>query len=400
MDRLDLGLCLSGGGYRAMLFHVGAVIRLNETGILGKIDLISSVSGGSIAAGILAANWSELGFGADGVAARLRERFVLPALEFSKRFVDAPSILGGLVNPFSSAADLAARAYDRHLFGGKTLQDLPDRPRFVFCASNLGTGSLFRFSKRYIADYRIGLSYNPRVPLAVAVAASAGFPPFLSPLRLDLTGLTFKRDDMDDAVGGAVEPPSRVVLTDGGVYDNHGIEPAIKRCRTILVSDAGAPWKASTAGFRTWLSQLKRVMHTTDNQVRALRRRDIVARFIAGAAAAKAGVDLNAPSATEGVLRGTYWSVATDPDKYPATKPVVFDRARAEQAARVGTWLHFLGERESEDLVNWGYFICDVALRSHYDAALPAPTALPIQAGTVQAGRWPRMVKRAFELFG
>lgn len=51
MDRNDKRLlALSGGGYRAMLFHVGALWRLNELGELGRLTHISSVSGGSIAA--------------------------------------------------------------------------------------------------------------------------------------------------------------------------------------------------------------------------------------------------------------------------------------------------------------------------------------------------------------
>src|SRR5262245_56890424 len=43
-----LALCLSGGGYRAMLFHLGVLFRLNEAGYLPRLDRVSSVSGGSI----------------------------------------------------------------------------------------------------------------------------------------------------------------------------------------------------------------------------------------------------------------------------------------------------------------------------------------------------------------
>jgi NTE family protein len=49
-----IALCLSGGGYRAMLFRAGAIRRLNELGVLRNIYLISSVSGGSIASGAVA----------------------------------------------------------------------------------------------------------------------------------------------------------------------------------------------------------------------------------------------------------------------------------------------------------------------------------------------------------
>jgi predicted acylesterase/phospholipase RssA len=51
-----IGIALSGGGYRAMVFHVGALIRLNEVALLRKVKRISSVSGGSITARA----WDEL----------------------------------------------------------------------------------------------------------------------------------------------------------------------------------------------------------------------------------------------------------------------------------------------------------------------------------------------------
>src|SRR3982074_1911559 len=53
-------LCPAGGGYRAMLFHLGALKRLNEVGYLTKLKRVSSVSGGSITAGVLAMNWKRL----------------------------------------------------------------------------------------------------------------------------------------------------------------------------------------------------------------------------------------------------------------------------------------------------------------------------------------------------
>ena len=46
-----IALCLSGGGYRAMIFHLGALWRLNQLGFLKNLSRVSSVSGGSITAG-------------------------------------------------------------------------------------------------------------------------------------------------------------------------------------------------------------------------------------------------------------------------------------------------------------------------------------------------------------
>src|SRR5271165_515101 len=63
-----IGLCLSGGGYRAMLFHLGTLWRLNEASYLGKLDRISSVSGGSITAGVLGLHWKDLGVTRDAPA--------------------------------------------------------------------------------------------------------------------------------------------------------------------------------------------------------------------------------------------------------------------------------------------------------------------------------------------
>ena len=51
-------LCLSGGGFRATLFHYGCLKRLNELGILGYVYGISATSGGAITAALLLQNCS------------------------------------------------------------------------------------------------------------------------------------------------------------------------------------------------------------------------------------------------------------------------------------------------------------------------------------------------------
>jgi NTE family protein len=73
-----LAVCLSGGGYRAMLFHVGVLWRLNEVGMLREVKRFSSVSGGSITAGVLAMNWDRMTFGHDNVASNFGELVVTP----------------------------------------------------------------------------------------------------------------------------------------------------------------------------------------------------------------------------------------------------------------------------------------------------------------------------------
>src|ERR1700679_3079098 len=89
-ESLDSGvaLCLSGGGYRAMLFHLGTLWRLNELGYLPKLDRVSSVSGGSITAGVLAKHWHELDFDAAGVAGNFEETVGADLLALAGKTID------------------------------------------------------------------------------------------------------------------------------------------------------------------------------------------------------------------------------------------------------------------------------------------------------------------------
>ena len=81
-------LCLSGGGYRAMLFHVGVLWRLDEGGLLPELDRVSSVSGGSITAGVLGLNWDRLDFDPSGVAQGFSAQVVEPVRRFARVGVD------------------------------------------------------------------------------------------------------------------------------------------------------------------------------------------------------------------------------------------------------------------------------------------------------------------------
>ena len=186
--REGTGLCLSGGGYRAMLFHAGVLWRLNELGVLSRLARISSVSGGSITAGVLGHRWKHLSFDASGVATNFAPEVIAPIRNLAAVTIDAWAIGIGALNPFATIGDEVRDAYGKHLFGAATLQDLPDSPRFVINATNVQSGALFRFSKKYLGDWRIGLVMSPSVSLATAVAASSAFPPVLSPVALKQIG--------------------------------------------------------------------------------------------------------------------------------------------------------------------------------------------------------------------
>jgi NTE family protein len=250
-----IALCLSGGGYRAMLFHVGALWRLNELGWLQKLDRVSSVSGGSITAGLLGARWQALQF-SGGVATNLDTELVRPIRALAAETIDVRAVLAGILIPGKTVAGMVAAAYRKHLFATATLQTLPDAPRFVINATNLQTGVLWRFSKPYMADYTIGLIPNPKVELATAVAASSAFPPILSPLRLKLQPTSFS----PEGLGANFKEPfdTTAVLSDGGVYDNLGLETAWKSCKTVLVSDGGGRMQPEPSVHGDWIRQATR----------------------------------------------------------------------------------------------------------------------------------------------
>lgn len=352
-------LCLSGGGYRAMLFHLGSLLYLNESGWLSKLDRISSVSGGSITAAVLGMNWSKLTF-QNGRATNFMAIVVAPVRKMARTTIDVGSIIGGILTPGTIAEKVVA-SYRRELFGAATLQDLPDAPRFVLNATNVQSGALFRFSKPYMWDYRVGRITSPRRLLAEAVAASSAFPPFLSPLRLDLS-----KERFDPGSGTDLETPpytTEAVLTDGGVYDNMGIETAWKRYTRILVSDAGGKMHAEKEPKSDWARHSVRINSVIDNQVRSLRKRQLIASF------------------TNKDRDGAYWGVRSDIAKYPAGTTLPCPVERTMQLAEVATRLRKLPDDVQERLINWGYAITDAAMRLHVDPTLPPPSGFPYAVG-------------------
>jgi NTE family protein len=70
-----------------------------------------------------------------------------------------------------------------------------------------------------------------------------------------------------------------VVLTDGGVYDNLGLETAWKKCRMLLVSDGGGQMAPEEEPKADWARHALRINDLIDNQVRDLRKRQVVESF-------------------------------------------------------------------------------------------------------------------------
>ena len=249
-----LGLALSGGGFRAAAFHLGVFRKLRDLGILWNIDLLSCVSGGSIAGAFLAANWGE-----DSALDRLHTYL-------STRSVAVSSALMGALNPFTARLEELAKTYDRDLFDGKTLGSLSGGPRIYLNATNMSSGNMFFFvsgggKPTEMGEHELGTVEAPDFSLAEAVAASSAFPPVFPPLMVKHD--VFPKEEVD-----------YVTLTDGGVYDNLGVNPLLRRERNALdyaiVSDAGKPFEIEDEPTESGMVVLKSSIGILMEQVRGL----------------------------------------------------------------------------------------------------------------------------------
>jgi len=323
---------------------------------LPKLTRISSVSGGSIANGVLALNWNQLGFDANGYATNFDQQVTQPIRTMASQSIDVSSILGGV---FGGISKKVADHYNQHLFHHAKLAALPDSPRFVFNATSLQTGVLWRFSKPYMGDYRIGLVHNPDLELATAVAASSAFPPVLSPCVLELdeskfdTNLTPPPDITDSNFR------KQVVLCDGGVYDNLGLETAWKQNKTVLVSDGGGGLGDECNPAQDWLGQINRILNVTYRQVVTLRKRSVVQLFKLG------------------VRQGTFWGIGSDIAKYQLADALRCPLDVTTKLAETPTRLTAMDNPLQQHLIDWGYAICDAGMRRWVTEGAAAPAQSP-----------------------
>jgi NTE family protein len=354
-DRTKPALALSGGGFRATLFHIGSLMRLNELKLLQGIERFSSVSGGSITAGVLARSWGKLAF-ENGRATAFDKLVTEPLRAFCEQNVDMLAIAKGSLLPGKRISDVLVDIYDKSLFKGLTLDQLDDKPQFLFNSTNMQTGRLFRFSKRRIADYRLGEISNPQgVRLALAVAASSAFPPFLSPVEIQFDPALWVRLDGADLFD-TISYRSKLYLTDGGAYDNLGLE-TIDSFKTIMVSDAGAPFALDPDTGTWWHQQAMRALDIATDQARGLRKRLLVAESTANQRAY------------------AFWSIDGDIAAYGVADCLPCNKAKTVALSKTRTRLEPFSEQEQGELINWGYALADAALRRYVipGQAAPAP---------------------------
>lgn len=252
----NIGIALSGGGSRAIAFHLGCMRTLHKHGILDDCAVLSCVSGGSVIGAAYMTHDGSFESFEQKMTEFLKSGLFVPTIKtaftslegvkvvlccviqflaFVWRLLSAVPIWGiaklmhrlfgiddvgyghiPLPRRFASRTTLIAQTLDRVLFNGATLKDLDQKtPRFIAIAAELRTGSAFYFSPVESGCWRFGKLNPDQIRLSNAVAASAAYPLFLPAID---ERFLFNRMD-----GSARW--DRVTLTDGGVYDNLGLAP-------------------------------------------------------------------------------------------------------------------------------------------------------------------------------
>ena len=250
-DSLLLVLTFSGGGTRAASFAYGVLEKLRDTEIvwegqsrrlLDEVDVISSVSGGSLPA-------AYYGLYGDKIFDDFPEKVLYRNIQGTllKRlfaFVNMPK----LISPMYGRTDLMADEFNRDIFDHKTYGDMiqrNQRPFIIINSTDLSLGCRFSFTQQQFDLLNSDLS---TYPVSHAVAASAAFPGLLTPMTLHnyprdkeapmptwiKEGLA-SRDTDYAAYKKAVEQETYILpgrpyihLVDGGVSDNLGLMPVIE----------------------------------------------------------------------------------------------------------------------------------------------------------------------------
>ena len=348
----QIGLALSGGGFRASLFHLGGLWRLNETGKLAEIDAISGVSGGALVAAVLGTRWERLRFH-NRRANNFRDEVAEPVFQLCSRNIDVASAFAGL---FAGPTALEKR-YEDLLVGKRTLHQLPSYPRFIFNACHLETESNWTFSRDGVDAGEFGRVAKTDIPLAKVLAASSALPPALPPVRLPLQGIDAIAREQPD---GEQQPVlGTATLADAGLCDSLGIH-AIRHMKHLLVSDGTKSFRRSEIPpWEVWTSRITNPMHTAFEQNRHLRMEQLTADM------------------ERGEKSGVVWALRNDPRE---------DSDRLHFPVRPG-WTSYIrsmrtrmaafSDEEKMRLVNWGYIQCDLAIGAAGLDDVPRASVLP-----------------------
>jgi NTE family protein len=363
-----IAVALSGGGFRATLSALGVLRFLADAGLLGRVKVASSVSGGSMANGMFALHWRQLKD--DGFNGKAFDQHVLrPMLERISQNSLQWTLYGNLwrtIGP-KSFTDVLADKLDDWFYSGSLLDAIPgsDDCRFIFNASDIGTGRRYAFRQQDMGEWQSRIP-NTEVRLAQAIAASSSVPGVFPPLELPVpAGFT------------------RPELLDGGVYDTLGIDPVDHPdCGGLIVSvNAGGIYQR--AGLTRFLprvgaymssSQMSHLLNTSQ------RVRVMAERFYAWQQWRDG--ELEGPSAPAWARRGVQFSLDTrmphTPEKWCDGRPELPEWAShepledwIEDVARTETSLNQFPRDRCHSLIYRSWWLTGATLARWHPEVMP-----------------------------
>jgi predicted acylesterase/phospholipase RssA len=314
-----VGLALSGGGFRAALFHIGVLARLAELDVLRHVEVLSCVSGGSIVGAYYYLELRQLLQTAEGeitredyikIVQRIQKEFLAGVQRNIRTRVLANPIanIRMFLSPHASRTQRVGELYEKHLYsrigGGVpgSISNLTVQPKdedagfspkshnwrrrmkvpiLILNATTLNTGHNWQFTATWMGEppagidseidgnYRLRRMYYYEAPedyrtypLGYAVAASSCVPGLFEPINLP----------------GLFEGKT-VRLVDGGVHDNQGITALLEQgCSLLLVSDASGQMEAQNQPGNSALSAVLRSNSILQSRVRAAEFHELDAR--------------------------------------------------------------------------------------------------------------------------
>jgi len=291
-----MGLSLSGGGSRAVAFHLGTLRALEDLGLLQQIQTLSGVSGGALITGIVGYMHEAFAVVDQRIVSVLKRGLMRPAfirllhprravqLLLSNMLVSLPNLaVGGIrfvlmklltvipslpslrtavsglswpLRRWYSRTHVLADAIESVVGPGRCNASTRDGKNIVFNACELRTGTAFRMSNEQLGSWRFGWGSAVEMRVADAIAASAAYPPALP--AFDWSLLLEKH---------GVSKRYRVLITDGGVFENLGVsvmepgrDPAVSAIgyspRVIIASDAGVGQLSGEGLPSTWPARM------------------------------------------------------------------------------------------------------------------------------------------------
>lgn len=361
-----IGIALCGEGFRAALFQLGALRRLNEFGLLSRAATISCVSGGSITGAVLGVQWNHLEADSHGVFTNFDPLVTAPVEKFVTRTLKPGSLFFERLKPWNwgkisrgeiSDTELLARQLDRRLFRGHCLADLPENPRFIIGATNMRTGRTWTFQHDSFGEVLLGYVRRPKYRIANAVAASLSSPLEYTPATLRLAPGEFE--------GGVLGPKADclrdlVTLTSGAVNDCLATEPIWKSHGTLICID-GADVYPPEPNYQDWFgNRLLRALRIHGEAASDARRRWLIASYASGHHTG-ALISLTAYHGNYG-LHGSVGYPTDVVDQLTRTSPDYLAFQRTEVMT----------------LVNHGYTIGDTALRRYLATRLVCDAKLKL----------------------